>query len=65
MAQDEFLPRGSTKASKPTAGGANIRSVPVIGIVKNNIDPIKAGRIQVYLLDNREQIPTTQIIGKQ
>lgn len=52
MAQDEFLPRGSTKASKPTAGGANIRSVPVIGIVKNNIDPIKAGRIQVYLLDN-------------
>lgn len=52
MAQDEFLPRGSTKASKPTAGGANIRSVPVIGIVKNNIDPIRAGRIQVYLLDN-------------
>lgn len=52
MAQDEFLSRGSTRASKPTAGGANIRSVPVIGIVKNIIDPVRAGRIQVYLLDN-------------
>jgi len=44
-------PRGSTKGSKPDAGGANIRSVPVFGIVKDNIDPTRAGRIRVYISD--------------
>jgi hypothetical protein len=44
-------PRGSTKGSRPDAGGANIRSVPVFGIVKDNIDPISAGRLRVYLSD--------------
>lgn len=48
---DIIKPQGSTKASKPDAGGGNIRGVPVFGIVKNNIDPIRAGRIQVYISD--------------
>lgn len=51
MAEDVFKPRGPLKSSKPDAGGANIYSVPVIGIVKDNIDPTKAGRIRVYISD--------------
>ena len=51
MAQDIFKPVGTKKANKPDAGGANIRSVPVLGVVKNNIDPVRAGRIQVYIAD--------------
>jgi hypothetical protein len=43
--------RGSTPGSRPTAGGANIRSVPVFGIVKDNIDPTRAGRLRVYISD--------------
>ena len=57
MAQDVFKPRGTLKASKPDAGGANIRSVPVLGIVKDNIDPIRSGRIQVYISDFSGQDP--------
>ena len=51
MAWDIFKPRGPTKASRPEAGGANTRTVPVLAIVKDNIDPIRAGRLQVYLSD--------------
>lgn len=51
MAEDIFKPAGATKASKPDAGGGVIRSVPVFGIVKNNIDPTRSGRIQVYISD--------------
>lgn len=51
MAEDIFKPSGATKASKPDAGGGVIRSVPVFGIVKNNIDPTRSGRIQVYISD--------------
>lgn len=51
MAWDIFKPNGPTKASQPNAGGANIRTVPVIGVVKDNIDPIRAGRLQVYISD--------------
>jgi hypothetical protein len=48
---DRFKPRGPIKSSKPDAGNANIRSVPVFGVVKDNVDPVRMGRIQVYLLD--------------
>ena len=51
MAQDVFKPRGSTKSSQPDAGGANARTVPVFGIVKDNIDPTRSGRLQVYITD--------------
>lgn len=51
MAQDYFKPKGQANASKPDAGGGVIRSEPAIGIVKNNIDPTRAGRIQVYIAD--------------
>jgi len=51
MAYDEIKPRGSTKASKPDAGGAVLRSVPMFGVVKDNIDPVRSGRLQVYISD--------------
>ena len=46
-----FKPTGPLKSSKPDTGGAALRSTPVFGVVKNNIDPIRAGRIQVYISD--------------
>jgi hypothetical protein len=51
MAYNVFKPRGSTKASKPDAGGAVLRSTPVFGVVKDNIDPIRSGRLRVYVSD--------------
>ena len=51
MAQDYFKPKGKAKASEPDAGGGVIRSEPALGVVKNNIDPTRGGRIQVYIAD--------------
>jgi len=51
MAQDYFKPKGKLKASEPDAGGGVIRSEPALGVVKNNIDPTRGGRIQVYIAD--------------
>lgn len=51
MAEDIFKPAGATKARKPDAGGGVVRQVPVFGIVKNNVDPIRSGRLQVYISD--------------
>lgn len=51
MAEDRFLPTGALKSTKPEAGNANIRSVPVFGLVKDNIDPTRSGRLRVYISD--------------
>ena len=51
MAEDVFKPAGQLQASKPEAGGAPVRNVPVFGIVKDNIDPNRSGRIFVYISD--------------
>jgi len=51
MASDDFKVKGQSKATKPDAGGGVIRSVPVLGVVKNNIDATRAGRIDVYIAD--------------
>ena len=48
---------GTTKASKPDRGGGNIREVPVFGIVKNNIDPTRSGRLEVYISDLGSEAP--------
>ncbi len=45
------------KASKPNAGGANTVDVPVLAIVKDNIDPNRSGRIFVYISDNSGNDP--------
>ncbi len=57
MANNVFKPRGATSASKPDAGGAVLRSVPVFGVVKDNIDPIRSGRLRVYIADFGGQDP--------
>lgn len=51
MPQDYEKFRGPTKRSRPEAGGANTRTVPVFGIVKDNIDPNRSGRLKVYISD--------------
>jgi phage-related protein len=51
MAEDYFKPRGRTKSSEPDAGSAVTREVPVFGIVKDNIDPTRSGRLRVYISD--------------
>jgi len=51
MAQDIIKTRGVPKSAKPDAGGANTNNFPVFGIVKDNIDPTRAGRIKVLLAD--------------
>jgi len=51
MAEDNFSPKGQNNRSKPDTGGGVLRDLPVIGIVKNNIDTTRAGRIDVYIED--------------
>lgn len=41
--------KGPVKSSQPDVGGANIYKTPVFGIVKDVIDPIRAGRIKVFI----------------
>lgn len=60
MAEDVFKPAGQLKAAKPDAGGAAVRNVPLFGIVKDNIDPNKAGRIFVYISDNSGKDPDSR-----
>ena len=57
MAEDVFKPAGQLQASKPEAGGAPVRNVPVFAIVKDNIDPTRSGRIFVYISDNSGKDP--------
>jgi hypothetical protein len=49
--EDFIKPRGSLKANKPDAGQANIRGVPVFATVKDNVDPVRTGRLRVYIAD--------------
>lgn len=57
MANNVFKPNGATSASEPDSGGAVLRTVPVFGIVKDNIDPIRSGRLRVYIADFGGQDP--------
>jgi len=51
MANNVFKPKGATSNNKLGAGGAVVSPVPVFGVVKDNIDPIRSGRLRVYLSD--------------
>lgn len=57
MAEDIIKPIGPTKTSKNDAGGGVTRSEPVIATVKNNVDPIRQGRLQVYVDDMNSPNP--------
>lgn len=52
MAQNVIKGRGSTRRSTPSGVGSNPQLVPLFGIVKDNIDPNREGRIFVYLNNN-------------
>jgi hypothetical protein len=49
MAEDVFKATGPLKSSKPSAGGGSTLEYPVIGVVKDNIDPTRSGKIRVQL----------------
>lgn len=51
MAQDFTKVSGTTRAFTPDAGNANSRIAPVFGIVKDNVDPTRSGRIRVFISD--------------
>ena len=53
MPIDTFKPRGPSKLTGPGAGGKNSKQYPVIGVVKDNIDSTRAGRIRVALQDGK------------
>jgi hypothetical protein len=43
--------KGPAKGTQPAAGGAVTRPTPAYGVVKDNIDPIRSGRLRVYIAD--------------
>lgn len=49
MSEDIIKPRGASASFKDDRGGAVLLPSAVLGIVKNNIDPTRSGKIQVYL----------------
>ena len=51
MAQDVLKTKSPPKSANPNVGGANTKNFPVFGIVKDNIDPTRSGRIKVLLAD--------------
>jgi len=51
MATDNFKPVGQVKTFRNDSGGGVVRNSPIIGVVKNNIDPNHSGRIDVYIAD--------------
>jgi hypothetical protein len=53
MPIDTYKPKGPLKSASPESGGADAKKYPVIGIVKDNIDPTRAGRIKVALQDGK------------
>jgi hypothetical protein len=69
MAEDIIKPSGELGRSKPLGKNANPQLVPLLGIVKDNIDPTKSGRIAVFLVgdtaldpDNRDSWRTVQML---
>ncbi len=49
MSDDITKIRGASAGFKDDRGGAVLIPHPVLGIVKNNIDPTRSGKIEVYL----------------
>ena len=47
--ENVWKPRGTLKSQKPDAGGAVLRQVPMLGVVKDNVDPTRSGRIRVFI----------------
>jgi hypothetical protein len=52
MAENVIKTKGKLKSTKPDAGGGVTLDHPVIGIVKDNIDPTRGGKIRVQIEGN-------------
>ena len=52
MAEDVIKTKGALKSTKADAGGGVTYDHPVIGIVKDNIDPTRSGKIRVQIEGN-------------
>lgn len=55
MSENYINQSGSNKSYADNRGGSTLYSHPIVGIVKNNIDLYKSGKIQVYL--KRQNLP--------
>jgi hypothetical protein len=53
MPTDTFKPKGPVKSDSADSGGADAKKYPVIGVVKDNIDSTRTGRISVALQDGK------------
>lgn len=53
MPIDNFKPTGPSKLTNPESGGGGSKNYPIIGIVKDNIDATRSGRIRVALQDGK------------
>ena len=53
MPTDNFKPRGTSKLNRPTRDGGGSKNYPIIGVVKNNIDANRSGKIWVALQDGK------------
>jgi hypothetical protein len=49
---DVYNSKGPLSGINYDKTGAVLRTVPVVGVVKQNIDPFRTGRLMVYLQDN-------------
>lgn len=52
MAQNVIKGKGTVRRGRPSGPDSNPQLVPLFGIVKDNIDPNREGRIWVYLNNN-------------
>lgn len=57
MAQNRTFTQGVRAAAKPGAGKAPTYPVPVLAVVKANVDPIRAGRIWVFISNSNALNP--------
>jgi len=63
MPTNTFKPKGPSKLVKNDSGGAATKDYPVIGIVKDNIDPTRAGRIKVAIQDGKGPVSPNDSSG--
>ena len=57
MAQNKPIYSVTPKNYKANSGNAALINEPVIGIVKNNVDPSRSGRIQVFVANVGSENP--------
>jgi len=57
MPNNYIRTKGAAPGSQAGAGKAVIRPTPIFGVVKDNIDPIRAGRLRVYISDRGGKNP--------